>query len=73
MADKPKKPQKLRARLPRGLEDRGPAAIAVKSCYPITRDREDNPALRINLADAMVVEIGNVEIAACVQGDAVRR
>lgn len=26
--DKPKKPQKLRARLPRGLEDRGPAAIA---------------------------------------------
>src|ERR1700748_3614029 len=26
MADKPKKPQKLRARLPRGLEDRGPAA-----------------------------------------------
>ncbi len=28
MRDKPKKPQKLRARLPRGLEDRGPAAIA---------------------------------------------
>ena len=28
MADKPKKPQKLQARLPRGLEDRGPAAIA---------------------------------------------
>ena len=28
MADKPKKPQKLRARLPRGLEDRGPAALA---------------------------------------------
>jgi len=28
MADKPKKPQKLRARLPRGLEDRGPVAIA---------------------------------------------
>jgi histidyl-tRNA synthetase len=29
MSDKkPKKPQKLRARLPRGLEDRGPAAIA---------------------------------------------
>ena len=28
MADKPKKTQKLRARLPRGLEDRGPAAIA---------------------------------------------
>src|SRR5712692_1558021 len=28
MADKPKKPQKLRARLPRGLEDRGPAEIA---------------------------------------------
>jgi histidyl-tRNA synthetase len=28
MADKPKKSQKLRARLPRGLEDRGPAAIA---------------------------------------------
>src|ERR1700754_4826577 len=28
MADKPKKPQKLRARLPRGLEDRGSAAIA---------------------------------------------
>jgi histidyl-tRNA synthetase len=27
MSDKPKKPQKLRARLPRGLEDRGPAAI----------------------------------------------
>src|ERR1700744_590496 len=27
MADKPKKPQKLRAPLPRGLEDRGPAAI----------------------------------------------
>ena len=27
-AEKPKKPQKLRARLPRGLEDRGPAAIA---------------------------------------------
>src|ERR1700744_1322209 len=27
MADKPKKPQKLRARLPRGLEDRGPAAL----------------------------------------------
>ncbi len=27
MNDKPKKPQKLRARLPRGLEDRGPAAI----------------------------------------------
>ncbi|WP_426528541.1 histidine--tRNA ligase [Bradyrhizobium sp. McL0615] len=28
MAEKPKKTQKLRARLPRGLEDRGPAAIA---------------------------------------------
>src|SRR5436190_6813182 len=28
MTEKPKKPQKLRARLPRGLEDRGPAAIA---------------------------------------------
>src|SRR6202020_986061 len=27
MSDKPKKPQKPRARLPRGLEDRGPAAI----------------------------------------------
>jgi histidyl-tRNA synthetase len=27
MTEKPKKPQKLRARLPRGLEDRGPAAI----------------------------------------------
>jgi histidyl-tRNA synthetase len=27
MADKPKKPQKLKARLPRGLEDRGPATI----------------------------------------------
>src|ERR1700750_1576386 len=27
MADKPKKPQKLKARLPRGLEDRGPAAL----------------------------------------------
>jgi histidyl-tRNA synthetase len=27
MADKPKKPQKLKARLPRGLEDRTPAAI----------------------------------------------
>jgi len=27
MADKPKKPQKLKARLPRGLEDRGGAAI----------------------------------------------
>src|ERR671923_153860 len=28
MKDKPKKPQKLKARLPRGLEDRGPTAIA---------------------------------------------
>src|SRR5450631_2595032 len=28
MAEKPKKPQKLRARLPRGLADRGPAEIA---------------------------------------------
>ena len=28
MADKPKKPQKLKARLPRGLADRGPADIA---------------------------------------------
>jgi histidyl-tRNA synthetase len=28
MADKPKEPQKLRARLPRGLADRGPAEIA---------------------------------------------
>jgi histidyl-tRNA synthetase len=28
MANKPKKPQKLRARLPRGLADRGPAEIA---------------------------------------------
>ena len=28
MSDKPKKPQKLRARLPRGLGDRGPADIA---------------------------------------------
>jgi histidyl-tRNA synthetase len=28
MAEKPKKPQKLKARLPRGLEDRGPTAIA---------------------------------------------
>src|SRR5438067_11039486 len=28
MAEKPKKPQKLKARLPRGLEDLGPAAIA---------------------------------------------
>lgn len=27
MAEKPKKPQKLKPRLPRGLEDRGPAAI----------------------------------------------
>jgi histidyl-tRNA synthetase len=27
MAEKPKKPQKLKARLPRGLEDRGPTAI----------------------------------------------
>jgi histidyl-tRNA synthetase len=27
MADKPRKPQKLKARLPRGLEDRSPAAI----------------------------------------------
>jgi histidyl-tRNA synthetase len=27
MKEKPKKPQKLKARLPRGLEDRGPAAI----------------------------------------------
>src|ERR1700750_648109 len=27
MAEKPKKPQKLKARLPRGLEDRGPAAL----------------------------------------------
>ncbi|HLZ03324.1 MAG TPA: histidine--tRNA ligase [Bradyrhizobium sp.] len=27
MAEKPKKPSKLKARLPRGLEDRGPAAI----------------------------------------------
>ena len=27
MAEKPKKPQKLKARLPRGLDDRGPAAI----------------------------------------------
>jgi histidyl-tRNA synthetase len=27
MADKSKKPQKLKARLPRGLEDRGPAAL----------------------------------------------
>ena len=29
MAEKPKKPQKLRARLPRGLADRGPSEIAV--------------------------------------------
>lgn len=28
MSDKPKKPQKLKARLPRGLEDRTPSAIA---------------------------------------------
>jgi histidyl-tRNA synthetase len=28
MSDKPKKPQKLKARLPRGLSDRGPAEIA---------------------------------------------
>jgi histidyl-tRNA synthetase len=28
MAEKPKKPQKLKARLPRGLEDRGPDTIA---------------------------------------------
>src|SRR5207302_7731044 len=28
MAEKPKKPRRLRARLPRGLEDRGPAAMA---------------------------------------------
>jgi histidyl-tRNA synthetase len=28
MADKPKKPQRLKARLPRGLADRGPAEIA---------------------------------------------
>src|ERR671927_2021984 len=28
MAEKPKKTQKLKARLPRGLEDRGPAAIS---------------------------------------------
>src|ERR1700750_2466038 len=27
MPEKPKKPQKLKARLPRGLEDRDPAAI----------------------------------------------
>src|ERR1700716_1960282 len=28
MAEKPKKPQKVKTRLPRGLEDGGPAAIA---------------------------------------------
>ena len=28
MADKPNKPQKLKARLPRGLADRGPVEIA---------------------------------------------
>ena len=28
MSDKPSKPQKLKARLPRGLDDRGPAEIA---------------------------------------------
>ncbi len=28
MADKPRKPRKLKGRRPRGLEDRGPAAIA---------------------------------------------
>jgi histidyl-tRNA synthetase len=28
MSDKPKKPQKLKARLPRGLADRGPSEIA---------------------------------------------
>ena len=33
MADKPKKPQKLRARLPRGLADRGPAEIAATRRY----------------------------------------
>jgi histidyl-tRNA synthetase len=36
MAEKPKKSQKLRARLPRGLADRGPAEIAA-------RDGRENP------------------------------
>ena len=38
VAEKPKKPQKLRARLPRGLEDRGPAAIAATRA-----DGRENP------------------------------
>jgi histidyl-tRNA synthetase len=34
MADKPKKPNKLKARLPRGLADRGPAEIAA-TCHMV--------------------------------------
>jgi histidyl-tRNA synthetase len=39
MSDKPKKPQKLKARLPRGLEDRGPAAINA-TCVMVEKIRE---------------------------------
>ena len=39
MAEKPKKPQKLRARLPRGLADRGPAEIAATRAM-VSRIRE---------------------------------
>ncbi|MDO9062309.1 MAG: HisS family protein, partial [Bradyrhizobium sp.] len=39
MAEKPKKPQKLRARLPRGLADRGPAEIAATRAM-VTKIRE---------------------------------
>jgi histidyl-tRNA synthetase len=39
MAEKPKKPQKLRARLPRGLADRGPAEIAA-TCAMVEKIRE---------------------------------
>ena len=46
MAEKPKKPQKLKARLPRGLEDRGPAAIAATR-QMVEKIREVYRALRL--------------------------
>ena len=50
MADKPKKPQKLRARLPRGLVDRTPSELAATL---VTHLRSRVPSLASILSAAV--------------------
>ena len=55
MSDKPKKPQKLKARLPRGLADRGPAEIAA------TRDMVEKIRLQFERYSFEPVETPAIE------------